>query len=689
MRYKDAIISSDYEVTKSIGRCDYSVSEIYSAPYKMKKRMFKCLFSSITTKYLIVVMVLTYLKTSAASAQEAQIPSELPNIIWLTIEDTSPHIGAYGDTFARTPNIDAFSRIAFRYDVAWSTSPVCSPARTALISGMYPTTVGGHNHRSEIGLPENIRLYPRLLREQGYYVTNNSKEEYNVIHADGNRDIWHESSSLAHYNNRPDRNTPFFAVFNSMESHGSAIRNHTNLPFHNPDDVSVPPFHPDTPIFRRDWAQYYNSISIVDDWFGRKMDEIREDGLLDNTIIFFFSDHGGGMPSYKTFASNRGLQVPLFIYIPEKYRHLAPEGYREGGFTNRPVEFVDFAPTLLSLIGVEKPDWMQGKAFLGQYGEEPRSYVFGSRGRMDEQIDMVRSVRDERYLYIRNYMPHLKHGFFNEYLYTFASTIEWRKLHLSGDLLPAQNRFWLVKEPEELYDLKADPFEIHNLANCPNHQHILDRMRIAHRQHSLKTRDVQFLPESEMHRRAKNSTALIWQIQDDQATSIYEMAQDPERYNIERIFAMAELAADYSFTSLPMLQIGLADPDPAVRYWAAMGVLIRGKRAFDDVEPSLLAILDDPNPAVRIVVANIFAIHSESENRQRAVNLLIELAKPDHYGVYVALEALNALKNMGFVNDSTREALLKNKTEDPNSFWRGANQYILRLLPNFVHDYVR
>jgi uncharacterized sulfatase len=263
-------------------------------------------------------------------------------------------------------------------------------------------------------------------------------------------------------------------------------------------------------------------------------------------------------------------------------------------------------------------------------------------------------------------------------------------MHQTGKLSPAQSRFWEVKPPEELYDLKADPFELHNLADSPHHQDILDRLRTAHRLHSVQTRDVQFLSEAEMHRRAKNSTALIWQIQDNsEATSIYEMAQNPQRYDIERIFAMAELAADYNFSALPILETGLRDDDPAVRYWAAMGILTRGERAFDATKSSVRVSLDDPNPSVRVVAANILAVHAEAGERQNAVNQLIELAKPDKYGVYVALEALNVLKNLDFVSDSTKEALLRNKTEDPNSFWRGANQYILRLLPNFVHDYVR
>ena len=668
----------------------YNSGEYYRRMVRRICRPMKQSVLSITAGSLQATMFLINLTSATVNAQEQQLTSDPPNIIWLTIEDISPNLGAYGDTFAHTPNIDAFSEKALRYNLAWSTSPVCSPARTAIISGMYPTTLGGHNHRSEVGLPQDIIMYPKLLKEQGYYVTNNVKEEYNLVHADGDRDIWHDSSDEAHYFNRSDEEMPFFAVYNGFDSHGSHIRNRTELPYHHPDDVSIPPFHPDTPAFRRDWAQYYHSITLVDEWFGRKLDQIRNDGLMDNTIIFFYSDHGGGMPAYKTFAYNRGLQVPMFVYVPEKYRHLAPEDYSAGGFTNRPVEFVDLAPTLLSLIGVEPPDWMQGKAFMGHYEDEPREYVFGSRGRMDEQIDMVRSVRDERYMYIRNYMPHLKHGFFSEYFYTFESTNAWRDLHHAGALLPPQTSFWEPKPPEELYDLKADPYEIHNLVDSPHHQEVLDRMRAAHRQHMIATRDVQFLPESEMHRRARNTTTPIWKIHDKNgATSIFEMAQDPQRYAMEQIFAMAELAADYNMQSIPMLEVGLNDKDPAVRYWAAMGILIRGKRAFDITEATLRATLVDPNPGVRVVASNIFAVHAKGDDRLQALNQLLELAKPDQYGVYVALEALNVLKNLDFVNDSIKEALLENETDDPDAIWRGANQYIHRLLPDFIHPYNR
>ena len=611
--------------------------------------------------------------------------SDPPNILWFTIEDISPNLGAYGDTYAHTPNLDEFASQAMRYDIAWSTSPVCAPSRTAIITGIYPATTGGLNHRSQVGLPGHIRMYPQLLREHGYYVTNNAKKGYNVIPFDGNNDYWHESSSEAHYLNRPDKETPFFAVFNCIDSHGSRIRLRTDLPYHDPDLVPIPPFHPDTPEVRRDWAQYYHSITVMDDWFGEWMKRIHDEGLMENTIIFVYSDHGGGMPTYKQLAYNRGLQVPLLVYIPEKYRYLASADYKEGGNTRRLVEFVDFAPTLLSLIGVEPPQWMQGRAFMGSHAEEPRKYVFGSRGRVDERIDMVRSVRDQRYIYIRNYMPHLKHGYFSQYMFTFNSTKEWRDLYYAGKLVPPQTYVWESKPPEELYDLKADPYEVHNLIDCALHQDVLERMRAAHRDHIIQTRDVQFLSEAEMHRRAKGTTTPIWKMDSEVATSIYDMAQDPQRYPVERIFAMAELAAERSFHVLPMLEIGLTDDDPAIRYWAAMGILIRGMRAFKATESSIRESLNDVNPSVQVIAAEILATFGTMEDRQSALRLLVELARPDEQGVYVALEALNTVNNLGEIAMPIETEILENAKEDPRVLVSNVNEFIIRLLPGYTH----
>lgn len=635
----------------------------------------------INTEKALRLREVTHTKVSKKTNQD----TSLPNILWLTVEDINPNLGAYGDTYAHTPNIDAFSQNALRYDVAWSTSPVCSTARTAIITGMYPPSLGGHNHRSQVGLPEHIKMYPQMLRDHGYYVTNNAKEDYNVLPFDGDPEIWHASSNDAHYRNRPDEDTPFFAIFNSGLSHGSQTRQRTELPYHDPDKAPVPAFHPDTPEVRREWAQYYHSITRMDQWFGEMIQELEEEGLMENTIIFFYGDHGGGMNSYKQLNYNRGLHVPLIIYVPEKYWHLAPEEYVPGGFTRRPVEFVDLSPTLLSLIGVEPPEWMDGKAFMGPYEEDPRQYIFGSRGRMDERQDMVRSVRDDRYIYIRNYMPHLKHGYFSKYGRSFATPKIWQELYNTSELVPPQTYVWESKPAEELYDLISDPQEVHNLADSPYHQDVLDRMRTVHRRHMFETRDVHFLPESEMHRRAKGTSAPIWEVDGDEATTIYEMAQDPERYPMERIFAVAELAVSRSFHALPKLQIGLNDLDSAIRYWSALGILIRGQRAFDATDSKIRRTLEDDNPVVQVVAAEILATYGNDDDLHRALQRLVELARPDEYGAYVAIEALNSVENLGEKAKSIESAILANEELDPVAPWRGANEFVIRLLPGYEH----
>jgi arylsulfatase A-like enzyme len=618
---------------------------------------------------------------AAASVARGRVGAEVvrPNILWLTSEDMGPHLGCYGDSYAHTPNLDRFAQRALRYDVAWSNVPVCSPARTALITGVYPTSLGAHNHRSMVGLPEFMRMFPEWLRERGYYCSNNHKEDYNVPKTTG---VWDESSTEAHYRTRA-AGQPFFAVFNNFDSHGSSIRNRTELPHHDPDDARLPAYHPDTPTFRRDWAQYYHNISMMDTWVGGKLEELEALGLAQDTIVFYFSDHGSGMPRGKLHAYDSGLRVPLLVHVPEKYRHLAPADYKPGGATARPVSFVDMAPTVLSLLGVAAPDWMDGRAFMGQHEAEPREYVFGARGRMDERQDMVRSVRNTRYIYVRNYMPHLMPGQFCKYMYALQSTRDWRRRYEAGLLESPHDRVWHPKPAEELYDLEADPDEVNNLAGSPAHRAVRDELREALRGHIRATRDVAFLPEGEMHRRAKGTTKPVWETPDGR--TIYEMARDSATYPLERIAAMAELAADRAAEAVPELTAALDDADPAIRYWAAMGILIRGASAFETAGPRVFEAVDDANPSVRIVAAEIVARYGIQADADAAVDILGQLARPVENGAYVAMQALAVIEDLGWLAQRLEPALRAMPSEDPNTPWRGANALVERLLPGYVH----
>ncbi len=598
------------------------------------------------------------------AATSAAASNERPNILWLTCEDIGPHLGCYGDEYADSPNIDALAVISLRYDMAWSNAPVCAPARTTIISGAYATSVGGQHMRSMAEIPEFMQMYPQFLREAGYYCTNNRKEDYNLR---PHGDVWDESSGEAHWRNRAE-GQPFFAIFNFTESHEGRIRSRPHELRRDKDEAPVPPYHPDTPETRHDWAQYYDTIEDMDERVGERLAEIEEAGLMDDTIIFFYSDHGSGMPRHKRWPYNSGLHVPLIVYVPEKYRHLAPADYQPGATSDRLTSFVDLAPTLLSLAGVQPPDWMQGRAYMGEYEDDPQQYLYGFRGRMDERIDMVRSVCDGRYVYIRNYMPHLIYGQHLNYMWQTPTTEVWEALYKAGELEPPQTYFWEPKPPEELYDLENDPHEVDNLADSEAHAEKLNELREALRGHVLDVCDAGFLPEAEMHRRAGD-------------TSIYEMAHDPERYPLERIHAMAEKAANRDEAAVPELVEAFGDEDPAIRYWAMMGVLVRGEAGFEAAAETAREALNDENPSVRIVAAQVLGEHGDDADLDSALDTLAELAPPDRNGAYVAIAAVNAIDGLGEKADRLEDLLAEMPVEDPNAPSR-ANDYVHRLTPS-------
>ncbi len=549
-----------------------------------------------------------------------------PNILWITCEDIGPELGCYGDSYADTPNLDRLAAKGMIYRYAWSNAPVCAPARTAIITGMHPPSTGSQHMRSMTRLPEGMKMYPQFLREAGYYCTNNSKEDYNLGKPGR---VWDESSGKAHWKNRQP-GQPFFAIFNFTVTHESRIRQRPHELVHDPAKAPVPAYHPDTPEVRHDWAQYYDNITTMDRMAGQRLAELEEAGLADQTIVFFYGDHGSGMPRSKRWPYNSGLHVPLVVYVPEKLRHLAPEDYKPGGRTERLVSFVDLAPTLLSLVGVEPPEYIQGHAFMGKYEAPPQPYIYGFRGRMDERYDMVRSVRDTRYIYIRNYMPHLIYGQHVRYMFVTPTTQVWKKLYDEGKLTPEQSHFWQTKPPEELYDLEKDPDEVHNLADSPEHEDVLRRMRKAQQDLALEIGDLGFLPEAEIHSRSKGSTP-------------YQMGQDAQAYPLERIMATAELASRLEPDAVPELKKAFRDEDGAVRYWAATGILMRGGPAVESARSELHAALDDPAPSVRTAAAWALGQYGAKADVDRALPVLLKLADCEQNAVYVSLAALNAI----------------------------------------------
>lgn len=600
-------------------------------------------------------------------SQPATATTPRPNILWLTSEDHGPEMGCYGDKLARTPNVDALAAKGMLFKKAWSNAPVCAPARTAIISGLYPSSSGGLHMRSMVSLPSGMPLYPQFLRDAGYYCTNHSKEDYNVR---STKDLWQESSNRAHWSHRA-KGQPFFAIFNSVKSHESQLRARPRRAITQPAAIRVPAYHPDTAEVRADWAQYYDQVSEADAEAGARLKEIADAGLAEDTIVFYYGDHGSGMPRSKRWPCNSGLHVPMVVYFPPKWQHLAPKEYHPGGKSERMVSFVDLAPTLLSIAGIEPPAWMQGHAFAGPFQSAPQPFLFGERGRMDERTDLVRSVTDGRYVYLRNYLPHVSQGQRIDYQFQTATTRIWREWFDAGKTNEAQSIFWRVpKAPEELYDLQTDPDEVRNLVHSDAHRAILAQLRDAQRSHLLATRDVCFLPESELHSRTSASTP-------------YQLARDDAKSPLARILAAAELASSLDPAALPDLTKLLHDPDSAVRYWAALGHLMRGRAAVAGREPDLTELLRDSSAAVRIVAAQALGQFGADEARPAALAVLAGLAPPEKNGVLTAMAALAAIEALGPAAAPLLPGIAAMKASGPSPDPR-YNSYVPRLIENIT-----
>jgi len=570
---------------------------------------------------------------NATRKSAGKAPRDKPNILWITCEDIGLNLGCYGDTYAVTPNLDGLAKEGLRYRNAFATAPVCAPARSCLITGVYATSLGSQHLRSQIKLPAHIKCFCEYLREVGYYCCNNYKEDYNFTA----KNAWDESSKMAHWRNRKP-GQPFFSVFNLVTTHQSQINGSDERFFakyssnlnsqerHDPDKAPLPPYYPDTPVVRDTLARYYDLITLMDREVGHLLAQLEEDGLAEDTIVFFFSDHGLGLPRFKRTLYDSGLNVPLIIRFPAKYRHLSQFG--SGGEVDELVSFVDFAPTVLSLAGLAAPEHMQGRAFLGDKTGKVRQYVFGASSRVDEAYELSRCVRDMRYKYIRNYMPHLPYAQLSAWPDQALIMKELRWLAAEGELVGPQKFFMEPTKPvEELYDTQADPHEIRNLVGSPRHRNVLERMHRVLAKWIADTYDVGFLPEAEMHIRAEGKTP-------------YEMARQVRQYPQQRILAAAELVHKRP-TDLPKLIGLLEDRDSAVRYWAAVALGALGPEAAPASE-ALTRALTDPGPNVRFAAAGALCKLGRCEG---TLDVLVKGLKDKR--PYVILQAARELENVG------------------------------------------
>lgn len=426
------------------------------------------------------------------------------NILWISCEDISPDLGCYGDAYARSPNIDKLAKQGMRFKRAFTVAGVCAPSRSGIITAMYPTSIGTHHMRSKGVPPEEVRCFTEYLRALGYYCTNNVKTDYNF---DSPITAWDEVSNKAHWRNRPRKDMPFFAVFNIITTHESKIRA-TPGEFakltaklkpadrHDPDKAVLPPYYPDTPIVRQDWARYHDLITAMDIQLAEILAQLEEDGLADSTIVFFWSDHGRGLPRAKRWVYDSGIHVPLIVRWP---------GHLPAGSTNDDlISMIDLGPTVISLAGGTPAPHMQGRAFLGDKKGAARDYVFAARDRMDETYDRIRSVRDKKWHYIKNFEPQLSYAQKIAYMDEMPTMKEWRRLDALGKLTGPQAFFFTKDRPaEELYDTEADPHEIRNLAGDPQHQATLKRLRAVLDDWIKTTGDQGAIPEEKLKEKVR------------------------------------------------------------------------------------------------------------------------------------------------------------------------------------------
>ncbi len=554
---------------------------------------------------------------------EAAIAVGRPNILWITSEDNSPYLGCYGDSQAHTPHLDQLATEGLRYRHAFANAPVCSAARATLITGMHASSLGVLNHRSRVQIPSRFKLYPEHLRAAGYYATNNAKTDYNLA---GDPQPWDESNARAHYRNRP-RGQPFFAVFNLNMSHESQVKpaagkKSFRIP---PEKIQLPPYHPDTPELRRDWANYYDQMTLMDRQVGELLAELEREGLEDDTIVFYCSDHGGALPGGKRNIHDSGTRVPLLVRFPHKWRHLAPAP--AGSWIDQPVSFVDLPPTFFSLLGVPIPGHYEGRPFLGENKVAPREHVFLYRARMDERYDTVRAVRDREFRYVRNYSPHRPWG--QHYTYPFdvmPGMGSWYDAFKQGRTNAVQARYWLPKPAEELYRIEGDTYELRTLTGSAAESGRRESLRSALRAKLVATRDTGFIPEG-MFDRLRG------------AGTIYDYAQS-SAYPVERIVDLADRATSRDPQWLTELQAAADDPHPVIRYWAAVGALILQQHAAP-LKSRLLSLVRDEVADVRVVAAEALGYHGEAERALHALIEVMNTGRPDE-----VLSALNSLEYM-------------------------------------------
>ena len=585
-------------------------------------------------KNLPLLMCTAFCGLNAVQADAADNKkNERPNILWLTFEDTSAYeFGCYGNKGVHTPNADSLAVHGIQFMNAWSVAPQSSAARSSLITGCYSSSYGMDVHPVPYDTPENI-FFPQWLREAGYYCTNNSKTHYNST--TDNKSCWDECTPKASYNStKRGKDQPFFAVYNTVTSHMGRIRT-----FHTdgrrdyttegiyPELLTLPSYVPDLPEVRSDYAGHLEAVQDVDTWLGFFLKDLKEKGLDDNTIIFFFSDHGGCVPRGKGYLYESGLRVPMIAYFPPKWQHLA--GKKASGKEYSLVNFTDLGPTVLSLAGVKPPKHMQGKALYGKYAsDEKREIQFALAANQLHHFMPVRAATDGRFKYIRSYIPYRQFALRNYYQWGMQSNKAWDKLVLGGhNTNPDWAQTFNAHPAEMLFDLEKDPGELHNLSDSPEYAEVLAKMRKALSEHIRSTKDLGFfMPTSRVN------------------TTLYDKVRK-EKYPLNELYNLVELAGTAKASDASVFEKALSSQYPEMRYWASVGLAQLGiKGELQVCPPTLLTLMNDADPYIACEAAYAAAYLGETSKGIERLNHPAKEA--DRKVGYSLLECLSLDKAM-------------------------------------------
>ncbi|MEN0050430.1 MAG: sulfatase [Bacteroidota bacterium] len=597
----------------------------------------------------------------AANITKAQtsIPDR-PNIVFLLSEDNSMHYQKLFDEHgAKMPNLEKVAAHGLVFERAFSNAPVCSVARSTLITSCYAPRIGTQFHRKSqiVPMPKTVRMFPAYLRDAGYYTTNNHKEDYNASKA---TDVWDESSKQASWKNRK-KGQSFFHQQNIGNTHESSLhfdlakKADTKLR-HQAEEVFVAPIYPDTEMFRFTMAYYLDQQKTIDDGLAKVLRDLEEAGELENTFVFYFGDHGGVLPGSKGYVYERGLHVPLVVRIPENFKYLvdAEFGERIKGF----VSFIDFGATALHLAGIQAPKGIDGKAFMGkgitQQKMNKADIAYGYADRFDEKYDMVRSVRKGKYKYIRYYEPFYMDALQNNYRYKMLAYEEWRTWYKDGKLNDIQSHFFEAHPVEALYDVEKDPYETNNLAQQTDFQATVKVMRKQLNKWMKSMPDLSFYPESELAKAAfKNPTTF----------------GQSHKKEIKKLMKIADLGLLPFDKAKQALEKALASSDKMEKYWALSVCSSFGKEAS-----SLSSIVktiseQDASPLIQ-ARAGLFLALIKQENPVANMKQALKNAES-------STEAAIILNMIVFLEDQhqhsfnlTRELITEKFFEDRNVEWR-------------------